>query len=78
LPFLPTSLANHDFNDRVGYIPADDAYSQNIFQVLGPQLKPGCAENAIVNSLLDMMAQSLSSNRSNKSKLEAFDESTMQ
>ena len=42
-----------------GYIPSDDAYGHNTFQVLGSRLKPGCAENAIVNSELDLMTESM-------------------
>ncbi len=42
---------------RSGYIPSDDAFVRYTFQVLGSRLKPGCAEDAIVNGLLDMMAQ---------------------
>ena len=38
-----------------GYIPNDAAYTQLTFEVLGSRLKPGCAEDAIVNGLLDMM-----------------------
>ena len=41
----------------VGYIPTDDAYGRYTFQVLGNRIKPGCAENAIVNTILDMMDQ---------------------
>ncbi len=40
-----------------GYIPSDDAFVRYTFQVLGSRLKPGCAENAIVNGLLDMIDQ---------------------
>ncbi len=39
-----------------GYIPNDTAFGANTFQVLGSKLKPGCAEAAIVNGLLDLMA----------------------
>lgn len=38
-----------------GYIPSDDAFVRYTFQVLSSQLEPGCAENAIVNGLLDMI-----------------------
>jgi hypothetical protein len=41
------------------YIPSDDAYGHNTFQVLGSRLKPGCAENAIVNGELDLMTESM-------------------
>ena len=39
-----------------GYIPDDTAFGANTFQVLGSKLKPGCAETAILNGLLDMIA----------------------
>lgn len=39
-----------------GYIPNDTAFGALTFQVLGSKLKPGCAETAIVNGLLDLMA----------------------
>jgi hypothetical protein len=39
-----------------GYVPNDTAFGANTFQVLGSKLKPGCAEAAIVNGLLDLMA----------------------
>jgi neutral ceramidase len=39
-----------------GYISNDTAFGANTFQVLGSKLKPGCAETAIVNGLLDLIA----------------------
>jgi len=41
-----------------GYIYSDDAYSHLSFQVIGSRLKPGCAENKIVNAALDLMGKS--------------------
>lgn len=38
-----------------GYIPNDAAYGQYTFEVLSSRLKPGCAESAIVDGLLDLM-----------------------
>jgi hypothetical protein len=38
-----------------GYIPNDSAFGAQTFQVLGSRLKPGCAETAIVNGLLELM-----------------------
>lgn len=38
-----------------GYIPNDAAFGALTFQVLGSKLKPGCAETAIVNGLLDLI-----------------------
>lgn len=50
------TLANGMANS--GYIYSDDAYSHLSFQVIGSRLKPGCAENKIVNAALDLMHQS--------------------
>jgi neutral ceramidase len=38
-----------------GYVPNDAAFGALTFQVLGSKLKPGCAETAIVNGLLDLI-----------------------
>jgi neutral ceramidase len=51
--FMAT-LANGMANS--GYIPNDTASGALTFQVLGSKLKPGCAETAIVNGLLDLIA----------------------
>src|SRR5579872_142581 len=40
-----------------GYIPNDTAFGAETFQVLGSKLKPGCAEGAIVDGLLDLIAK---------------------
>jgi hypothetical protein len=48
------TLANGMANS--GYIPNDMASGALTFQVLGSRLKPGCAESAIVNGLLDLIA----------------------
>jgi len=40
-----------------GYIPHDAAYAQNTFEVVSSRLQPGCAETAIVNGLLDLVAE---------------------
>ncbi len=42
-------------NSYSGYIPSDDAFQRYTFQVLGSRLEPNCAENAIINGLLDLM-----------------------
>lgn len=44
-------------NDRVGYIADDAAYDTPIFEVNGTPLTRGCAEGAIVNGLVDMIAR---------------------
>ncbi len=38
-----------------GYIPNDAAFGYNTFEVLSSRLKPGCAEMAIVEGLLDLI-----------------------
>jgi neutral ceramidase len=43
---------------RSGYIPNDAAYGMNTFEVVSSRLQPGCAESAIVNGILDLMANS--------------------
>jgi hypothetical protein len=40
---------------RSGYIPNDAAYGYNTFEVVSSNLKPGCAETAIVDGLLDLI-----------------------
>ena len=51
-----STLTNGGANS--GYIYSDDAYSHLSFQVIGSRLKPGCAENKIVNAALDLMNKS--------------------
>jgi neutral ceramidase len=48
-----SSITNGSANS--GYIPSDDAFQRYTFQVLSSRLKPNCAENAIVDGLVDMM-----------------------
>lgn len=38
-----------------GYIPSDAAFGYQTFEVLSSRLKPGCAEGAIVNGLVDLI-----------------------
>lgn len=38
-----------------GYIPNDAAFGYHTFEVVSSRLKPGCAETAIVDGLLDMI-----------------------
>jgi hypothetical protein len=37
------------------YIPDDASFGHETFEVLSSRLKPGCAETAIVNGIIDMM-----------------------
>lgn len=53
---LLVTLANGRAN--TGYVPTDAAFGAYSFQVLGSRLKPGCAEEAIVNGLVDMIQAS--------------------
>jgi neutral ceramidase len=45
-----------------GYIPHDAAYAQNTFEVISSRLKQGCAETAIVEGLLDLVAETEAGN----------------
>jgi hypothetical protein len=40
-----------------GYIPDDESYGHNTFQVLGSRLKQGCAETSIADGLTDLISQ---------------------
>lgn len=40
-----------------GYIPNDAAFGYNTFEVVSSRLKPGCAETAIVDGLIDLMGK---------------------
>ena len=40
-----------------GYVPSDAAFNQYTFEVVSSRLKPGCAETAIVDGLLDLIAE---------------------
>ena len=42
---------------RSGYIPHDAGFGMYTFEVLSSRLQPGCAESAIVNGILDLMAE---------------------
>jgi len=50
---IMVTLANGSANS--GYVPTDDAFGRNTFQVLGSRLKPGCAENGIVHGIDDLI-----------------------
>ena len=40
-----------------GYVPNDAAFNQYTFEVVSSRLKPGCAETAIVDGLLDLIGE---------------------
>jgi neutral ceramidase len=42
---------------RSGYIPSDAAFGYNTFEVVSSNLKPGCAETAITDGLVDLMGE---------------------
>jgi len=44
-------------NGSSGYIPDDAAFEQISYEITTSRLKPGCAENAIVNGFLKLMEQ---------------------
>ncbi|MEZ4684464.1 MAG: hypothetical protein R2932_60650, partial [Caldilineaceae bacterium] len=58
-PYGETMVVTLANGRSVGYIPDDAAYGRYTFQVLGTRLKPGHAEQAIVETLLDLMNQSM-------------------
>ena len=53
---IVSTLTNGRANS--GYIYSDDAYSHLSFQVIDSRLKPGCAENKIIQTALDLLHQS--------------------
>lgn len=44
-------------NGSSGYIPDDAAFSQVSYEITTSRLKPGCAENAIINGFLNLRQQ---------------------
>jgi neutral ceramidase len=53
-PFTHTMMLTHT-NGSSGYIPNDGAFEPVSYEVTASRLKPGCAEDAIVNGFLDLM-----------------------
>jgi hypothetical protein len=53
-PLNNTVMVTHA-NGSIGYIPSDDAFDTISYENTVSRLKPGCAENGIVNGLLEMM-----------------------
>jgi hypothetical protein len=53
-PLNHTVMVTHA-NGSSGYIPSDDAFQPISYENTASHLKPGCAENGIVNGLLEMM-----------------------
>ncbi|MGI8743656.1 MAG: neutral/alkaline non-lysosomal ceramidase N-terminal domain-containing protein [Bryobacteraceae bacterium] len=55
-PFTHTVMVAHA-NGSSGYIPDDAAFGQISYEIATSHLKPGCAENSIVNGFLNLMDQ---------------------
>jgi hypothetical protein len=53
-PFRQTIMVTHA-NGSSGYIPNDAAFDLPGYEVTTSHLKPGCAENAIVNGIMELM-----------------------
>jgi hypothetical protein len=53
-PFTATMMVAHA-NGSSGYIPDDAAYERISYEIVTTRLKPGCAEDAIVRGLTEMM-----------------------
>lgn len=59
-PFAKTMLTTKANGIASGaYMPDDASYGHQTFEVLNSRLKPGCAESAIVEGIIDMMPQIL-------------------
>jgi hypothetical protein len=57
-PFAQTMLASlTNGSARSGYIPHDAGFGMYTFEVVSSRLQPGCAESAIVDGILDLMAE---------------------
>ncbi len=54
-PFNRTVMVTH-CNGSSGYLPDDSAYDQVSYEITASRVKRGCAENMIVNTLLEMMS----------------------
>ncbi|MBN1873275.1 MAG: hypothetical protein JXA33_03525 [Anaerolineae bacterium] len=58
-PYRKTVVVTNANGRSAGYIPDDAAYERHTFQVLNTRIKKGYAEQAIINTALDLMDQSL-------------------
>ena len=54
-PFNRTIMVTH-CNGSSGYLPDDAAYDQVSYEIITTHVKRGCAEDAIVNGFVEMMA----------------------
>ena len=55
-PLGHTVIVTHA-NGSSGYIPDDAGFEQVSYEITTSRLRPGCAENAIVNSFLKLIEQ---------------------
>ena len=55
-PIRSTIMVTHA-NGSSGYIPDDAAFEQVSYEITTSRLKPGCAENAIVNGFVNLIKQ---------------------
>jgi neutral ceramidase len=53
-PYTHTLMLTHT-NGSSGYLPDDAAYEQISYEIVVTRVKPGCAEDGIVNGLLELM-----------------------
>jgi hypothetical protein len=58
-PYGNTVVVTQANGRSVGYVPDDASYARHTFQVLGTRIKPGCAEQGIIHTVLDLMEKSL-------------------
>ena len=56
VPSQYTVMVTHA-NGSSGYIPDDAAFEQVSYEITTSRLRPGCAENAIVNGFLKLTEQ---------------------
>jgi len=59
-PYGQTVVVTNANGRSVGYIPDDALYERHTFQVLGTRIAKGCAEQALINTALELMDESLS------------------
>jgi hypothetical protein len=52
---VPRTIMIAHANGASGYIPDDAGFAQTGYEVTTSRLKPGCAENAIVNGIVELM-----------------------
>jgi hypothetical protein len=53
-PLARTMMPTH-CNGSSGYLPDDESYQRVSYEITSSRVKPGCAESAIVNGLVEMM-----------------------